>query len=287
MRAGSADGYRERVRGMWSEVAPAWEERADALDDRGRGLAERLLTAAGVGPGMRVLELACGPGGVGLEAARRVGPAGRVVLSDLSPEMTAVAARRAGAAGLAHVDARPLDLQRIDEPDGAYDAVVCREGLMFAADPPGALGEMGRVLRPDGRLAVSVWGPADRNPWLAIVFGAFARVTGGVVPPPGVPGPFSLGDPGRLRSAAAAAGLADVTVEEVPVPLRVPSAGAWWDQVTVLAGPLAGRLAALPDTVRRAVREAAVTEVRTRAEPAGDGLVVPGVALLLAARRPE
>ena len=78
---------RERVHGMWSSVAPAWRDHADDVDARGAALAARMLELAAPGPGDRVLELACGPGGLGIAAARRVGGAGEVTLSDVSGEM--------------------------------------------------------------------------------------------------------------------------------------------------------------------------------------------------------
>ena len=84
-----------------------------------------------------------------------VGDGGEVVLSDVAPAMTAIAAARAEALGLANVSARVLDLEQIDEPDEAFDVVVCREGLMLVPDPVRAAHELRRVLRPGGRAAVA------------------------------------------------------------------------------------------------------------------------------------
>src|SRR5690349_13908676 len=106
---------RNRIHGMWASVAPAWDAYAGLTDTRGRGLAERLLELTAPRPGERVLELACGAGGVGIAAASLVGASGEVVISDVAAEMTAVAARRAREAGLANVRTRELDLEEIDE----------------------------------------------------------------------------------------------------------------------------------------------------------------------------
>src|SRR5690348_16699717 len=173
---------RERVHGMWASVAPAWRDHADDVDERGAALAARMLALAAPGPGERVLELACGPGGLGIAAAERVGPGGEVVLSDVVEEMTRIAAARASAAGRINISARVLDLEDIEEPDGAYDAVLCREGLMFAVDPARALAEMHRVLRPGGRVAIAVWGPREHNPWLTIVMDAVTEQLGRPMP---------------------------------------------------------------------------------------------------------
>src|SRR4051794_39266249 len=153
---------------LWETVAPAWSEHAAYADARGADIAERMLALTDPQPGEDVLELACGPGGLGLAAAAR---GARVVLSDGAPAMTAIAVARAAELGL-DVTARVVDLDAVDEPDASYDVVLCREGLMFAADPARAAGEIRRVLRPGGRFAVAVWGARERNPWLGIVFDA-------------------------------------------------------------------------------------------------------------------
>ena len=208
-------------------------------------------------PGDRVLELACGVGGVGLAAAKLVGPDGEVVLSDVVLEMTEIAAARAAAAGLGNVSARPLDFEDIDEPDSAYDVVLCREGLMFATDAARAAREIRRVLRPGGRVAVAVWAARERNPWLGLVFDAVSEQIGKPVPPPGVPGPFSLGDAGLLDGLLSDAGLSSVAIGELPTPLRAGSFDEWWARTSTLAGPLAKMLASLPEPAMLALQDAA------------------------------
>ena len=207
-----------------------------------------------------------------------------MVVSDVVPRMTAIAATRAAARGLGNVRTAVLDLEDIAQPDASYDVVVCREGLMFALDPARAAGEVRRVLRPGGRCALAVWGPRARNPWLGVVFDAVSAQLGTPVPPPGVPGPFALDDPERLGGLLRDAGLADVAVHEVPAPLRDPSFDDWWTRTAALAGPLAKRIAALPDEGRRELRARLEEAVRPYETP--DGLAFPGVTLLATGRRP-
>ncbi len=126
---------RHRVRDMWDSVAVHWAEHVDYVDNRAADLTRLMIESVAPAPGERVLELACGVGSVGLAAATLVLPGGEIVMSDVAPEMTEIARRRATAAGLSHVSTRDLDLAKIDEPDAAYDVVFCREGLMFATDP--------------------------------------------------------------------------------------------------------------------------------------------------------
>src|SRR4051795_2044735 len=117
MEARTAQDLRTTRHGMWGAVAGSWAEHASFIDARQAPATQRMLDLSAPRPGDRVLELACGPGGLGLAAAERVAPGGEVVLSDVVPQMTAIAAERAAALGLTNVTARVLDLERIEEPD--------------------------------------------------------------------------------------------------------------------------------------------------------------------------
>jgi SAM-dependent methyltransferase len=255
---------------MWQSVAPGWGEHAGYVDARTAHLTERVLELARVLPGDRVLELACGAGGLGLAAAEC---AGEVVLSDVAPAMVEIAAARARERGLDNVEALTLDLDAIAQPDASYDVVLCREGLMFADDPARAAREIARILKPGGRVALAVWGPRERNPWLGIVLDVVSEHIGAPVPPPGVNGPFTLGDAGRLRDLLEP--FTDVAVEEFAVPLRAGSFDEWWARTTALAGPMARLLKQLPESELRIRARDRVHEYLTPG-----GLDIPGVALV-------
>jgi SAM-dependent methyltransferase len=267
---------------MWAAVAPGWADHAAHADARGAEVAETMLALTKPQPGERVLELACGPGGLGLAAAKRVAPTGEVVLSDVVAQMTSIAAARASALGLTNVTTRELDLEQIDEPDASYDVVLCREGLMFVPEPARAALEIKRVLRPGGRFAVAVWGPREHNPWLGVVFDVVSAQTGAPVPPPGVPGPFSLADADKLSRLFSDAGLT-VVVSDLPAPMRARSFDEWWERTCALAGPLAKMLASLSEEAAHAIRTRAQDAVRTYETSAG--VEFPGVTLLASGRR--
>ena len=277
------DPIRQLVHAMWAGVAPQWGEHADQVDSRGPALTERLLDAAAVSTGDRVLELACGPGGAGLAAAERVGLDGEVLLSDVAEEMATIAGKRAAARGLSNVQTVALDLEAIDQPDQAFDAVLCREGLMFAVEPSRAVDEIFRVLRPGGRTALSVWATPADNPWLGEMLGAASAELGTPMPPPGVPGPFSLAD-ADLGALLAAVGFVDVAVEDVPVPHRTGSFDEYWNLTSDLAGPLAAVLAGLDEETTSAIQDrvrAAFVPYSTDA-----GLDIPGLSRMVSGRRP-
>ena len=266
----------------WSAVAEAWDANADYVDDHSVEATAALLDRVAVHPGDRVLELAAGPGSLGATWSQLVGPAGTVVVSDISPGMVEVARRRNAALG--NVETAVIDAAAIDRPDGSFDVVACRMGLMFTSDPAVAFAEILRVLRPDGRLGALTWGSIEHNPWMTCV--GMAAMANGLVsggPPVGPGGIFSLGDPTELEVLAKGAGFVDVAVEELAVVFRADTVDAHVRRVGSLAGPLATVLqAASPDQLAALRRTAAGL-----AAPylTADGLALPGRALLISGRR--
>jgi SAM-dependent methyltransferase len=263
---------------MWSAAAPSWGEYADYIDVRGAVVGEAMLAVAGIQPGDDVLELGCGPGGVGFAAAELVGTDGHVVLSDVAPEMTAIAAERAQRRGLRNVVTRELDMEHLDVPDAAFDKVLCREALMLVADPTAAAREAHRVLRPPGRAVFAVWGPPAANPWLSALLDSVGAQLGAPVPPPGMPGPFALSESGALADVLSAAGFHGVDVADVAVPMRVESFDDWWRMVPSLAGPVAALLASLPDDVTSTIRANAEATLQPFGGQAGYD--IPGLGLI-------
>ena len=264
----------------WDAVAPAWETRADEVEEHSRPLTEALLRHLRVTPGDRVLELASGPGSLGPTWSHLVGPTGSVVLGDVSPAMVEAAARRN--ASHANVEATVLEMSAIDRPDNCFDAVACRMGLMFVADPRRALAEMRRVLRRRGRLGVLTWAAAEHNPWMTCV--AMASATAGLAatPPLDGPGVFALGDEEGLLTLARDAGLGDADVDVIAVAFEVDTIEDHVARICALAPPLADAFHAAGAEHRRAVMDAAAGFAARYATSTGFSL--PGRALLLSAR---
>lgn len=268
---------------MWNSVAPAWERNADFVDEHMAEATTALLDAAELSEGDAVLDLATGPGGAGLAAADRVGSSGRVVLADVAAEMVALAGRRAE--GRPVVSTAVYDQSAIAEPDGSFDAVISRHGLMFAEEPAGAVREGLRVLRPGGRYAAATWDRREANPWLGLVLDAVGAQFGVPFPPPGIAGPFALDDPDQLTAVLTEGGLSEVRVQTIAAPMSAASLDAWWARVPQLAGPLAMALAGMEPEVRDAIRDRALAAGAEAGRPAGEGIVLDGSVLVASGRR--
>jgi SAM-dependent methyltransferase len=215
--------YKMTTRAQWEEAATAWHTWGPTLEGWLGEATTLMLDAAGVTAGSTVLDVAAGAGGQTLAAARRAGPSGSVLATDISPAILTYTADAATAAGLDNVRTRELDGERLDVEAGAFDAVISRLGLIYLPDRTAALAGQHRALRPGGRVAAIVYGPAERNAFFAVPVSIIRRRAGLPAPAPGQPGPFCFGAPGALEEALRQAGFRDVGARTLDAPLRMPS----------------------------------------------------------------
>ena len=275
--------YKETTRAQWQEAAEAWNRWGPTLEQWLGEATELMLDQAQIGEGAQVLDLAAGAGGQTIAAARRVGASGRVVATDISPEILTYAADAAREAGLENVETQEMDGEALAFEDDTFDAVISRVGLIYFPDQQGALREIHRVLRPGGRLSAIVYSTADRNQFFSIPVGIIRRIADLPPPAPGLPGPFSLGNPGVLDAAYENAGFEDVDVRAVDAPVRFPTAA---DCVRFERESF-GALHAMLAGVTEAEREQAWSEIETELGQfeSSDGFEGPCQLLVGGARR--
>ncbi len=264
------------------QIAPTWERRRAEIEAAAAPVRRWMVRALAPRPGETVLELAAGMGDTGYEVARVLGEHGHLITSDFSPAMLDGARRRGVELGITNVEYRRLDAEHIDLDDESVDAVLCRYAFMLVNDPHLAFAESRRVLRPDGRLVLAVWGAPQRNPFFTTIVGALVAQGHLPPPPPDAPGVFALADATRLRTTLRSAGFSQIETEDVPSGFAVPSVDAYVGLVADTAGPIGLAIQALADDARAALRR--------RCEPAleqfavGAGYRIPSLALCAVAR---
>jgi ubiquinone/menaquinone biosynthesis C-methylase UbiE len=146
------------------------------------GVQAGLLAAAALVPGEHVLDVACGTGLIAFQAAEAVGARGGVLGVDLSQRMVDAAARHARRQQVRNAVFERMDAAHLASPDAQFDVVLCSLGLMYLPDPAQAVREMRRVLRPGGRLVLSVWGERSRCGWASLFEIVDAEVASEVCP---------------------------------------------------------------------------------------------------------
>lgn len=206
------------------------------------GLSEQLVATAGVQPGDRVLDVACGTGVVARTASRHMGGNGTIIGVDLNSDMLATA-RDAARGVTPTVEFREADVTRLPFDDDTFDVTLCQEALQFFPDRVAALREMARVTVPGGRVAFSVLRSLDHHPVYAILASSLGEHVGPHAAEM-MGSPFILGNGDVLRDAAHDAGLEQVTVRISIGEERFPSVGEFlrWEAAS---SPLAATLGQL------------------------------------------
>ncbi|MBS0344984.1 MAG: class I SAM-dependent methyltransferase [Proteobacteria bacterium] len=223
------------------------------------GLQQALLDLAALRPGEHVLDLAAGPGLLARDAARHVAPGGWVLASDIAEGMLAEGLRRAASEGLTELLATACDAEQLSFADHSFDVTLLGLGLFIFPEPGRALAEIRRVLKPGGRLALSVWGPRQHVPLIGCAQDCIARL----LPAPKVarPSVFRFGDPDALNALLAQAGFCDIRIESCPVTCHFNDPAAYWQAFLDLAGGAAEALSRLPDETQRQLQEAVADEL--------------------------
>ena len=272
--------YKETTRAQWQSAAEAWHRWGPALERWLGPATEQMFDMAGIRTGNFVLDVAAGAGGQSLAAARRVGPSGHVLATDISPKILEYSAQAAQAAGLTQLSTQELDGENLDVPADHFDAVISRVGLIYFPDQKKALAGMRRALKPGGRVAAIVYSTAENNKFFSIPVSIIRRRAQLPPPLPGQPGPFSLGGPDVLQGALEQAGFREVQTRTVPVPLLMPSAADCVRFESESFGALHQMLSGMGDAEKNAAWaeiESQLTQYETASGFAGPCEMVIGV----------
>jgi SAM-dependent methyltransferase len=266
----TTDQLKERVRRDWTDVATidAWRRWREPFAVQTEALTSALLDAADIEPGQRVLDLASGAGEPALTLARRVGPSGHVVATDLSPGWLGIIEDAALAERLGNLQLSVADAHALPFGDASFDRVTSRLGVMFFADLQRALAECRRVLVQEGRIAFLVWGEPDQNTFFAATMRALRAYVDVPQPAPGTPGPLRFAAEGSVARELEQAGFREIEEERMVVPLPWPGPPEQlWQHFREVVAPLRP----LIDGLTPADRDAVAAEVIATYAAAYDG----------------
>lgn len=284
MTAIQATDLKTATREQWDKSAQGWNDHSTRIRAWLRVPTDAMLEMVDVGPGARVIDVAAGAGDQTLDIARRVGAAGAVLATDLSPRILQFAHDNAQRAGLNNVETRVADGEHLNVPDASFDAAVCRLGLMLFPDPLRGLREMFRTLKTGGAACVMVFSAPEKNPCVTALMATALKHAG--LPPrdPFQPGGLlSLGKPGLIDELFSEAGFSRVATTKIAAPFRLPSVKDYLAFARTSAGPILHVLARLDEEARAAAW--AEIEEKLAAFNVADGWEGPNELLLTVGRR--
>jgi ubiquinone/menaquinone biosynthesis C-methylase UbiE len=284
VRTPDAQTFKTTVREQWDRSAQGWNDHTSDIRAWLRQACDTMLDMAGISPGASVLDVAAGAGDQTLDIAQRIGPTGRVLATDLSPAILALAQKNARLAGFNNVQTLVADGEALPVEPASFDAAVCRLGLMLFPDPLQGLHGMHRALRPGGGICTMVFSRPDRNPCLGILMSTALKHAGRPARDPFQPGGLlSLGKPGLIDELFRAAKFQNIATTALDAPFHLPTARHYLDFVRSSASPIQQILGRLtPEAADDAWAE---MEQRLGVFTTTEGWVGPNELLLTAAQR--
>jgi ubiquinone/menaquinone biosynthesis C-methylase UbiE len=208
----------------WDSVAEGWKQWWEPIEKGAQKLSNRLIELAKIKSGQRVLDIATGIGEPAITAAKIVGTSGHVLATDISAQMLGIAKERAASLGLQDIiEFKETDAEILDLPDSAYDAVLCRWGLMLLPNLDAALSKIHGSLVSGGQFAAAVWADAPKVPIISLAARIMSEQLRMPPPPAGVPNPFSLADIKKLENHLIKAGFSEVHTQTVNVTFEFAS----------------------------------------------------------------
>jgi ubiquinone/menaquinone biosynthesis C-methylase UbiE len=220
------DEFKAQQRQMWNNAAAGWQDWWETIERGAQKVSDKIVQLAEIKPGDKVLDIATGIGEPAITAAKRVKPNGKVVATDISPKMLAIAKIRAKSFGLdSIIEFRESDGEKLDFPDqtAKSDAVLSRWGLMFFPNLSEALVKIREILVTNGRLSAAVWSTPSKVPWLDLAFASVRKQINAPAPPPGTPGPFALADIEALKQSFSQAGFKDIKIDTFQITFEFDS----------------------------------------------------------------
>lgn len=272
----------ERARQAWSESAPYWAKHRGFVDVILGPVTPALVEEAAIAPGHSVLDVAGGTGEPSITIAGIVGPAGHVTCTDAAEPMVAAAKAEGRRRGLENVTFALAMAEVLPFDNDAFDAVVCRFGVMFFPEPGAGVSEMLRVVRAGGRISFAVWRARDLNPLSKVVGDTISRF---VTLPPSSVDAFRFAEPGALASVIAGCGAEDVRERVVDIRHRAPLGfDEFWATRVEMSELLRTALGELSPEEARRVADA-VRRATAEYFPGGS-MDFPASALVVSARKP-
>lgn len=245
---------REQQKESWNKFSPGWKKWDDLTMDFLKPMGDEIISLLNPNPTDIILDIAGGTGEPGLTIATKV-KKGKVIITDLSESMLAIASENAQKRGITNIETLTCDVSELPFEDNSFDAISCRFGFMFFPDMLMAAKEMYRVLKPGGRIATSVWNVPEKNFWVTAIMGTINKNMELPAPPPGSPGMFRCAKSGLMADLFNRAGFQNIKQSEVASILNCKTTEVYWNMMTDVGAPIVAALSKADESLKQKIMD--------------------------------
>jgi SAM-dependent methyltransferase len=275
----------KEVISKWTESAPYWEKHRHTIREMFAPVTQALIDDAAIAERAVVLDVATGPGEPALTIAQLIGPQGKVVGTDLVPQMVEAARRESQRRGLHNATFEVAVADSLPFPANSFDAVVSRFGVMFFPSPIDSIRGWLKLLKPGGRIAMAVWHFAERNPFHHSVAQVVERYVASPPPAPDSPDAFRFATPGKLQAVLAKAGVTAISERLLRFSIQAPiSVESFWTLRSEMSETLRTKLAGLSKQQIAALKAEVIEALTVYSSDCGISL--PAEVLIVSGTKP-
>lgn len=243
----------EQQKQSWNKFSPGWQKWNDFTMQFLKPMGDTIIDNLQIKDGDNVLDIATGTGEPGLTIAALT-PNGKVTGTDLADGMLQVAHYNAQAKGIKNYHTRTADVSELPFDKEAFDAISCRMGFMFFPDMQQAANEMYRVLKPGGRISISVWTGPDQNNWITTMMSVIQKHVALPSPAPDSPGMFRCARPGLIAAFFTTAGFKNITEKEITGQVDFGSFDQYWQIMLDVGAPIVAALSQTDEATKALIK---------------------------------
>jgi ubiquinone/menaquinone biosynthesis C-methylase UbiE len=244
---------RDLQKKTWNQSSPGWKKWDELTMDFLKPVGEEIIRKLTPQGNDYVLDIAAGTGEPGLTIAAMLNN-GKVIITDLAEGMLEVARENAVQRGIKNIETVVCDVSELPFQDNTFDVISCRMGFMFFPEMLMAAKEMIRVLKPEGRIAASVWNGPDKNLWFTTAMSSVNRNMTLPPPSPGAPGMFRCAEENLMIDLFSKAGFKNISQKNIEGKLNCGTADVYWGFASEVVGPVVNSLSTADDALRQKIK---------------------------------
>ena len=244
---------RQQQKESWNKFSAGWKKWDELTMSFLKPMGQKIIEFIKPEGSQTILDIASGTGEPGLSIATMLN-GGKVIMTDIAENMLAIAKENADARNILNVETIVTDVSNLPFDDKSFDSISCRFGFMFFPDMQMATNEMSRVLKPSGRIAISVWNIPEKNFWVTATMGTIKKHIDIPENPSGAPGMFRCCKPGLMKELFEKAGFKNIKEEEISSTLHCGTFVRYWSMMTEIGAPVNAALSKADNHLKEQIK---------------------------------